>query len=224
VNSLREYSEEDYLQLSGIQHFDFCRRQWALIHIEQLWGENYLTADGRTMHERAHDRKSSEKRGDVLTIRALKVSSRELGLSGECDVVEFHASEEGVPLYGRRGRFVPYPVEYKRGNGSSESCDALQLCAQAMCLEEMLNCDIAQGALFYGAVRRRVEIEFSDELRGRVRAAAEEMHSLFQKRYTPKVKAGKACKRCSLADQCLPSLGNRRSAAEYIADKLKEAP
>jgi CRISPR-associated exonuclease Cas4 len=217
---MKEYADEDMLQLSGIQHFAFCRRQWALIHIEQQWQENALTIGGDFLHERAHNEKARETRGGVITARALAVSSRRLGLSGQCDVVEFHPSETGAPLHGVSGRYTPFPVEYKSGVAKSDDCDRLQLCAQAMCLEEMLACDVPCGALFYGKTRRREEVAFTPELRESVRAAAQEMHELFTRGYTPKTRAGKHCKRCSLADSCLPGLGLTRTAAAYIAERV----
>jgi CRISPR-associated exonuclease Cas4 len=215
-------NEDNYLLLSGIQHFLFCRRQWAFIHIEQQWLENYLTADGRIMHERAHNDKLKETRGDVFTVRALKISSRRLGLSGECDVVEFHKSEDGVLLNGKEGLWLPFPVEYKRGNGGSINADSLQLCAQAICLEEMLCCEIKEGALYYGEVRRRTAIEFTPDLREQVIAAAEEMHRLYDRGYTPKVRPGKQCGRCSFADICLVKINEKTSAKTYLAERANE--
>ena len=139
------YSEEDWLALSGIQHFSFCKRQWALIHIEQLWSENYLTTAGHLEHERAHDYAASESRGDMLIMRDLRVYSRALGITGACDVVEFHKSNDGVPLHGRDELWLPYPIEYKHGKSKTIDADRLQLCAEAMCLEEMLACDISES-------------------------------------------------------------------------------
>ena len=150
-----EFDEEDYLQLSGIQHYLFCRRQWAIIHIEQQWAENEKTIDGMFFHQNAHDQNKDERRGDTLIRHALSVHSSSLGLSGQCDVVEFHRSEEGIQLAGETGRWKIYPVEYKRGHEKPDNCDAAQLCAQAMCLEEMYCCDIDSGALFYGEKRHR---------------------------------------------------------------------
>jgi CRISPR-associated exonuclease Cas4 len=222
---MKTYTEDEYLPLSGIQHFNFCRRQWALIHIERLWAENYLTADGRVMHERAHNDKLTEKRGDTLTVRALKISSHTLGLSGECDVVEFHAASAqsgGVPLFGRAGLWLPFPVEYKRGSGTAEEADQLQLCAQAICLEEMLGCEIHGGALYYGENRHRTPVEFSSELRQSVQSAAKEMHELFERGHIPNVKPGKHCKRCSLADDCLPKITKNTSAIAFINARLAE--
>ena len=195
-----EFREEDYLQLSGLQHFAFCRRQWALIHIENQWAENYRTVDGHLMHEHVHDPTSRESRGDRLTVKGLAVHSTELGISGQCDAVEFYRDSTGVPLRDREGLWLPYPVEYKRGKPKEHSADELQLCAQAMCLEEMLCCTVPEGALYYGEPRRRTVVSFTPELRGQVRDSLSEMHELYRRRYTPKVKPSKACNACSLKD------------------------
>ena len=141
-----EYKMEDYLQLSGLQHFRFCRRQWALIHIENQWAENGRTADGAIMHQKAHDAELKERRGDLLITRDMHVFSPTLGISGACDVVEFRRSDAGVPLHGQEGLYQPFPVEYKSGSPRGDTVNALQLCAQAMCMEEMLCCDIPEGA------------------------------------------------------------------------------
>ena len=146
---------DDYLLMSGIQHFCFCRRQWALIHLEQQWSENLRTAEGRLEHTRCHDTAQTERRGDLLITRGMKVVSHRLRLSGDCDVVEFRADPEGIPLQHTEGRWRPMPVEYKHGRAKENDADRLQLCAQAMALEEMLACDIPQAALFYEETRRR---------------------------------------------------------------------
>ena len=210
------YKEEDFLQLSGLQHFRFCRRQWALIHIENQWQENYFTVDGSLMHGNAHDGERRESRGDLLIFRGIPVFSRTLGVSGQCDVVEFHKDAAGVPLRDRDGLWQPFPVEYKRGKPKAHSADELQLCAQAMCLEEMLCCEIPRGALFYGEPRRRSPVDFTPDLRQEVRDCLAEMHRLYSRGYTPRVKAGSFCRACSLKDICLPSLTHRRSVAAYL--------
>ncbi|MCD8366765.1 MAG: CRISPR-associated protein Cas4 [Clostridiales bacterium] len=214
--------EEDYLPLSGIQHFVFCRRQWALIHLEQQWAENLRTTEGELLHKNAHDAEQRTLRGDLLTVRAMRVHSARLGLSGECDVVEFRRSEEGVPLADTKGLWLPYPVEYKRGRAKPTACDEAQLCAQAICLEEMLCCTVPEGALFYGQPRRRQEVTFTPELRTLVEHAAQEMHQLFQRGYTPKGKPTKGCNACSLKDLCLPGLTKGPSVADYLRGELKE--
>ena len=216
------YDEEDYLLLSGIQHFSFCRRQWALIHIEQLWKENVRTIEGQFLHEKAHDSSIKEKRGALIISRGMPVFSKELGITGTCDVVEFYKDPNGVELSGREGRFSAIPVEYKRGKPKESDADILQLTAQVMCLEDMLVCDIKEGHLFYGETNHRLKIEISEEYRQRVKDICAEMHQLYQRRYTPKVKTGQHCKACSMADLCLPKLCGKLSVSQYIERSLSE--
>jgi len=215
-----EYKDEDFLMLSGLQHFKFCRRQWALIFVENQWADNFLTVDGTLMHKNAHDRGFRENRGDRIILRGLSVFSHTLGVSGQCDVLEFVRSDTGIPMKGRAGLWQPYPVEYKRGSPNSHSSDELQLCAQAMCLEEMLCCKIPEGALYYGETRQRKVVHFTEELRQSVRETLSEMHDLYRRGYTPKVKPTKACNACSLKELCLPKLMNRRSVKEYLREGM----
>lgn len=207
--------------LSGIQHFAFCRRQWAIIHIEQQWAENYRTTAGELMHKKAHEEGSFEKRGDLMIVRGLRVSSRELGVNGQCDVVEFHRDESGIDLFGYDGKWRPVPVEYKRGVPKEDNADELQLCAQAVCLEEMLQTDILEGYLYYGENRRRSHVEFSGVLREELERVVKEMHELFQRGYTPRVKPSKKCKACSLEELCVPKLQKIASVREYIQQEIK---
>ena len=218
------YSEEDFLQLSGIQHFAFCRRQWALIHVENQWAENLRTVEGSLLHKRAHDEKQRERRGDTLILRDLPVSSSSLGVSGKCDVVEFQTDPSGIYLRGEEGMWRPYPIEYKRGRPKEHQADELQLCCQAMCLEEMLCCPIAEGALFYGETRRRSAVPFTASLRGQVAAMLEEMHQLAKRGHTPKVKPTKSCQVCSLKELCLPALLRNKSGADYLRQALEVEP
>ncbi len=215
------YKEDDYILLSGIQHFAFCRRQWALIHIEQHWQENLRTVEGSILHEKVHDNINIEKRKNLLIARGMAVSSKELGLSGVCDVVEFHKDENGIKLFGHKRRFQPVPVEYKRGKPKQDNADKLQLCAQAMCLEEMLVCEILKGYLYYGETRHRLEVEFDHDLRSQVRLITKEMHDLFRRRYTPKVKTGSFCRACSLNEICLPKLCKTKSVSDYIKSRME---
>ncbi|MDD6175525.1 MAG: CRISPR-associated protein Cas4 [Firmicutes bacterium] len=217
-----EYREEDWLQISGLQHFSFCRRQWALIHIEQQWAENLRTTEGKLMHERAHDASSSERRGKLLIVRDLRVFSAELGISGACDVVEFRQVPDGIPLRGEKGRWSVFPVEYKHGESKENDADRLQLCAQAMCLEKMLGTVIPAGALFYETPRRREAVEFDAVLREKVCRMLDEMHALFRRGYTPKVKPNRSCNACSLKELCLPRLCRNSSAADYLNAMLGE--
>lgn len=211
-----EYDEDDFLQLSGLQHFKFCRRRWALIHIEQQWAENYRTIDGMIMHHNAHDTERKESRGDLFVTRGFSVFSAKLGVSGQCDVLEYHRDPQGISLQGKEGLWQPFPVEYKRGRPREDTGDTLQLCGQAMCLEEMLCCDIPQGALYYGENRRRIVVEFTSELREEVQKLLGEMHEIYQRGYTPKVKPKKACNACSMKELCLPTLMTTHSVAEYV--------
>ena len=222
---MMEYNEEEFLNLSGIQHFVFCRRQWALIDVEGLWAENLRTVEGDILHEAAHDDGFTEKRGEVLISRGMPVFSRALGVSGACDVVEFRSDPDGVALAGREGRYLPVPIEYKRGSPKEHAADELQLCCQAMCLEEMLLCSVERGYLYYGETRRRQEVVLTEELRAQVRTVTEEMHAYMRKGYTPKVKTGKHCKACSLSELCLPQLMKSRPVGAYIDRCLKgDAP
>lgn len=219
-----EYTADELLPLSGIQHFVFCRRQWALIHVEQQWKENVLTAEGRIMHKRTDDPFFTETRNGVVVARAVPIASYRLGLSGVCDVVEFTQSPEGVRLPGREGLYLPAPVEYKRGKPKRDPCDEAQLCAQGVCLEEMLSATIPAGYLYYGETRHRVPVELTAELRELVRGMAEEMHAYFSRGYTPRVKPFKGCRSCSLADICLPGLQEKVvPASKYIKQHIEDA-
>lgn len=219
-----EYNEEDFLQLSGLQHFRFCRRQWALIHIENQWSENLHTVDGKILHRCAHDADRREKRGDVIITRDMPLASHKLGVSGACDVLEFRRATNGIPLAGEEGLFVPYPVEYKRGVPREDNANELQLCGQALCLEEMLCCDVPRGALYFGEIRRRVEVEFTPELRMEVSEMLKEMHRLYTAGHTPGAKPTKACNACSLKEACLPKLYRTPAASEYIRQHLEDTP
>ncbi len=220
-----QHPPSEHLPLSGIQHFVFCKRQWALIHIERQWIDNALTAEGHLLHRRADDPFFTEKRGDRVIARSVPVASSTLGLTGICDVVEFTAAQEGVQLPGREGFWLPAPVEYKRGRKKHGSCDEAQLCAQAICLEEMLLVEIPQGYIFYAQTRRRETVAFTEELRALVCRSAEEMHRYFHRGHTPKVRPSKACRSCSLAEICLPDLQNRRvPASRYIWEQIEGEP
>lgn len=216
------YNEDDYLLISGIQHFRFCRRQWALIHVEDQWAENVRTVEGNALHRKAHDASARERRGDLLIARGMRVASARLGIVGACDVVEFRRDPKGVPLRGEEGLYLPFPIEYKRGTARTDGADELQLCAQAMCLEEMLACDIPEGALFHGETRRRQPVAFTAELRAEVEACVSQMRELWQRGHTPRVKPTKACNACSLKELCLPKLLRQRSAAAYLRERMEE--
>ncbi|MDQ0163795.1 CRISPR-associated protein Cas4 [Aeribacillus alveayuensis] len=214
--------EEIYLMLSGIQHFQFCRRQWALIHIEQQWEENVRTIEGQYLHRKADKPFIREKRGNKLIVRAMPVKSNELKITGVCDVVEFVKDNNGVEIVGAEGKYVAYPIEYKRGKPKINDSDVLQLTAQAMCLEEMLLCSINVGYMFYNEIKRRVEVPITLEDKNKVRSIVSEMHDYYRRKYTPKVKTGSFCKNCSLYNICVPNLMNKRTVKSYIEGKIKE--
>lgn len=218
-----DYTPDELLPLSGIQHFLFCRRQWALIHVERQWQENAFTAEGKLLHTRADDPFFTEVRSGSIIARSVPVASYTLGLAGVCDVVEFTESPEGVQLPGRTGLYLPAPVEYKRGKPKTDPCDKAQLCAQAICLEEMLSVSIPEGYLYYGETRHRLAVPLSIELRKLVAEMSTEMHAYFKRGYTPRVRTSKACHSCSLVDICLPSLQEKTEPVSgYIHNKLKE--
>lgn len=214
--------EDDYLQIAGIQHFVFCRRQWALIHIEQLWGENYFTIDGSIKHETVDNGSGDEKIGNKRILRSLPVISHRLTIRGVCDAVELTEDENGeyFTKYGKKYRVMP--VEYKRGKSKEDLQDWLQVVAQALCLEEMLGVVIEQGALFYHETRRREIVPITFELRQILEDTVKEMNQYYAKQYTPKVKVTKRCKSCSLNDVCLPELMKLKSAREYVQRRLQE--
>lgn len=209
------------LMLSGIKHYQFCRRRWALVHIEQQWQENALTVEGHQLHERVHNKDLTEMRGSVLLSRAMPVRSEVLKITGECDMVELYIDANGVPIHGREGRWRLYPVEYKRGKPDSRGADEMQLCAQAICLEEMFVTEIPEGALYYAALHQRRTVAFSDKLRKKVRTAVADMHNMMERGYTPRAKWTKACKSCSLVEICQPALSKGVSASEYVRRTLE---
>lgn len=208
------YSEDDLIQLSALQHFVFCRRQCALIHIEQVWAENKLTAEGRIMHEHVHE-EGNESRGDVRIEHGVALRSLKLGLIGKADVVEFHRQADNS--------WQPFPVEYKHGKPKPDDSDKVQLCAQAICLEEMLNTDISCGAIFYGKTRRRLDVAFDDTLRQETEAAARKTHELIEAGLTPKPVYAKRCESCSLMAECMPkTIQKKRSVENYLKRMLDE--
>jgi CRISPR-associated exonuclease Cas4 len=215
------YAEADLLSLSALQHLLFCERQCALIHLEGAWAENRLTAEGRILHERVHDI-TDESRGDLRVVRGLRLHSLALGLYGVADVVEFHRVQAGgVALPEIDGRWRPMPVEYKRGRPKSNDIDRVQLCAQAICLEGMLQVDIPDGSIFYGQPRRREEVVFDNDLRQLVGVTADRLHRLMGDGITPSARYDKRCRSCSLEEICLPkSLHSQDSVSRYLDKAL----
>lgn len=208
------HSEDDLIMLSALQHMVFCPRQCALIHIEQVWAENRQTAEGRIMHDKVHDERS-ESRGDIRIEYGVPLRSLSLGLIGKADVVEFHRLPED--------KWQPFPVEYKRGKPKADDCDKVQLCAQAMCLEEMTSTTIMKGALFYGKTRRRLDVFFDEKLRQKTEDAACNVREIIESGKTPAPVYTKKCESCSLVGECMPkTMGKKRSVKSYLSRILGE--
>ncbi len=218
------YTDEELLALSGIQHICFCPRQWALIHVERQWEENLRTVEGRLIHQRVDDPFFTESRGDIVISRAFPLVSYTLGLYGVADVVEYIRSGDGMPLPGHEGLWTMRPVEYKRGKPKIDERDEVQLCAQAICLEEMFNVHISRGDFYYNEIRRRVPLSLSAELREQVHSLSEEMHTFFKKGATPPADASRKCNLCSLQNVCMPKLTKKAlSVRTYVRKHVKEA-
>lgn len=212
---------EDYLALSGIQHFAFCPRQWALIHLEQIWEDNLLTFKGQELHQKTNDPFIVEKRGDKITARAVPILSHSLKLYGVADVIEFYKSEQGVSLPGRTGRWRPVPVEYKVGRPKQERWDEIQLCAQAMCLEEMFGTSLDEGFIYYGRTRKRIKVKLDASLRDETVRTAETMHESFRAGTTPPANYTSKCESCSLVRSCVPKLSRKRKVHDYLKESLQ---
>lgn len=219
------YLEDEMLMLSGIQHYMFCPRQWALIHIEQQWEDNRLTTEGELLHTNVDNPFYRQKNGDVITLRSVHVASKELGLYGITDAVELHPSdniENSIlhPKYG--GYWLPFPVEYKRGKHKPDERDEVQLAAQVICLEEMYDIHIQFGALFYAEIQHRELINISEGLRNITRKCADEMHHIFTEGLIPDIEQKSHCARCSLNNLCLPELSKLKPASRYNNHYLYE--
>ncbi|MEG1543537.1 MAG: CRISPR-associated protein Cas4 [Tannerellaceae bacterium] len=215
-----EYGDEDLLMLSGIQHVTFCERQWALIHIEQQWADNRLTVEGDWMHQKVDDPLCMDRNKGVVTLRSVTLVSRILGLYGISDVVELNASSLDLnsirhPKYP--GLWTLTPVEYKHGKPKKNKVDEVQLCAQALCLEEMYAISIEKGFLYYGETRHRVEVFFTEELRAFVEQKSIRMHQLYRQETLPPPIYKTHCKSCSLFDICMPkTLTNSPKVSIYL--------
>ncbi len=220
------YDEDDWQPISALQHLAFCPRQWGLIHLEGQWSDNRLTAEGNLLHRRAHE-PQDENRPGLRVARRLHLHCRRLGLTGIADVVEFHRladdDQAGALLPGQPGRWRTFPVEYKRGAPKPEPWDHVQLCAQALCLEEMLGAPVPNGAIFYGRPRRRQAVAFDAALRGQTEDLAARLHHLTAQGLTPAPRPGPHCRNCSLAGACLPKAAASGRAASYLQQEMARA-
>jgi CRISPR-associated exonuclease Cas4 len=213
------YGDDDLIMISALQHFMFCPRQCALIHIEQLWLENRFTAEGRILHDRV-DTAGHQTRSDIRTVYGLPLRSSVLGLVGKADVVEFHRRPELGP---GKNQWLPVPVEYKRGKPKKHDADLVQLCAQALCLEEMLHCPVPQGAVYYGKPRRRLVVDFDSPLQSETEANIRNVHLLLAEGHTPPARFEKKCESCSLLEICMPKVtGSTVSVHGYIDKVMTE--
>ncbi|HHT78903.1 MAG TPA: CRISPR-associated protein Cas4 [Actinobacteria bacterium] len=209
------YSEEEFLQLSALQHFVFCKRQCALIHIEQMWSENVFTAEGRAMHENVHKERDEIQAG-IKIVRGMALHSFKLGLSGKTDIVELHKTKYNI--------LKPFPVEYKRGKPKTDDSDKIQLCAQAICLEEMMKVEIDSGAIFYGKTRHRLNVVFDDLLRQKTQETAEKLHIFIEEGKTPLPVYNTRCKSCSFIDECLPKIISKTtSVQDYLLKEIEKS-
>ncbi|MGA9364905.1 MAG: CRISPR-associated protein Cas4 [Bacteroidota bacterium] len=205
------YTEDDFIQLSALQHYVFCPRQCALIHIEGAWNENVYTVRGGILHEKV-DADTYETRGTLKTVRGLRIHSFRYGLAGRCDVVEFRESQGGSATP------EVVPVEFKSGQPKRDISDEVQLCAQAMCLEEMLNTTVKHGAFFYGRIRRRVQVELGDQLRKQTEEIIAAVRDIVSREYVPRAKYMKKCQSCSLLDTCQPKAMSERRLGQYMKE------
>lgn len=220
-----EYEENDMLMLSGIQHFMFCPRQWALIHIDQQWEENKLTIEGEILHKNVDNPFYREKNAGCITLHSINISSKELGLYGITDAVELHPTDSlqnSIKHSKYEGLWIPYPIEYKRGHKKSDERDIVQLVAQIMCIEEMYSIHINSGALYYGETRRREEIYMNDELRNLVKYCSCRMHEIFNSHILPDAVYKSHCKSCSLYNICLPEISKCSKVSQYLKKNLYE--
>lgn len=217
------YTEDDYLMISGLQHYYFCKRQWGLIHISQAWADNGLTSAGNILHEKADNPFITETRKNVFISRAMAVSSKTLGFSGILDVVEFKQNENGIAIPGREGKWLPNIVEYKHGKPKKNKCDLMQLTAQVICLEEMLGCSIKSADLFYAATNSRYTVAMEQPLRQELILLAEELHTMFKSAIIPKAETNHNCKKSSLYDICMPKITKKQlNIDHYIAKYLED--
>lgn len=219
------YTEDEMLMLSGIQHYAFCPRQWALIDIERQWEDNRLTTEGQLLHQNVDNPAYRQKNGGVVTLRRVAIASKELGLTGFSDAVELSPSDDAADTITHSkypGRWKPVPVEYKRGHEKPDRRDEVQVAAQVLCLEEMYGINIPYGALYYGEERHRNVVLVDGELRQFTKDCAKAMHDIFNSGITPRAVRKPHCRSCSLLNLCMPKLSESRSVKNYLRKELYE--
>jgi CRISPR-associated exonuclease Cas4 len=217
------FTEDDFIQISALQHYVYCPRQCGLIHVDNAWNENMFTVRGEILHEKV-DTNTYETRGTKKAIRGLRIHSNRLGIVGRCDVVEFYEQDpiKRFPSSGDKTElketFNIIPVEYKSGEPKNDLSDKVQLCAQVLCLEEMLNAKIKSGAFFYGKIRRRNQIEIDEELRKQTEEIITSVHEIISRKIVPAAKYSEKCRNCSLEDVCMPKAMNEKKLRQYIKE------
>lgn len=205
------YTEDDFIQISALQHYVFCPRQCALIHIEDVWRENVFTVRGEILHEKV-DSDTYETRGTLKTVRGLRIHSCRLGIVGRADVVEFRRSTEGLDAP------EVLPVEYKSGRPKEDISDKVQLCGQVLCLEEMLHTAVKRGAFFYGKIRRREYLDIDPQLRAQTKNIIVSVHELVSRKRVPIARYTEKCRHCSLESVCMPKAMNEHRLGRYMKD------
>ncbi len=206
------FTEDEFIQLSALQHYVFCPRQCALIHVDDVWNDNVFTVKGNILHEKV-DTDTYETRGALKTVRALKIHSFRLGLAGKCDVVEFRKAGDEIEIL---------PVEFKAGQPKQNISDEVQLCAQALCLEEMLTTTVKKGVFFYGRIRRRVQVDISLQLRQQTEEIIAAVHDIVERKYVPQAKYETKCKSCSLESICQPKAMNEKKLRTYVNELYQQ--
>jgi CRISPR-associated exonuclease Cas4 len=207
----KTYAEDDFIQISALQHYVYCPRQCGLIHVENAWNENMFTVRGEILHDKV-DTDTYESRGTLRSVRGLRIHSFRLGIVGRCDVIEFRK-----PTKGSEAEEV-MPVEYKSGEPKDNISDKVQLCAQVLCLEEMLNAQITHGAFFYGKIRRRSQVEIDKQLRAQTEDIIAAVHEIASKKAVPAAKYSEKCRNCSLEEICMPKAMNEKKLKQYMKE------
>ncbi len=225
------YSDDDMIMISALQHYAFCPRQCALIHLEQVWSENYLTASGQALHSHV-DANNHETRRDIHKATSVRLASGKYGICGITDMLEYHKQDSNKNEYGEvnavklKGLFDywrPFPVEYKHGKPKEHDADRIQLCAQALCLEEMLSVTIREGALFYAKTRRREDVVFDNDLREKTISIINSIRLMIENRITPAPEFDSKCNSCSLIAECKPSIVRKGCVKEWLNKEITKA-
>lgn len=219
---MKRFEDFDRLSLSSLKQYIYCKRRFALMYVECEWGSNYKIVEGDLFHERVDNPLFSEKRGDLHISRSVPIYSDVMNLYGVADIIEFIKDDSGIKIHGKRERWRINPVEYKNGKPEKSNADNFQLCAQALCLEEMFNTNIEHGDIYYGKIKRRVTVDFTNELRSDVKEQVKNMKELLEQQLLPPKPKNQNCSLCSLENVCIPTIiRNQTSVKDRIAAIVK---